>query len=122
VNCRVDQDLSDYEHNNDKLEREWELTKEDKIDELVDLTLTVLMNEADHELFKRCFGNSFNLEYADENTFLNDCLSNLNNEDFYSAKLILLALENCCKYLHGCDLTDLEEDITLLIDRVFEMV
>lgn len=117
--CAVEYDLNKFEEKQERLEQEWDLSKEDKQGELVDLVLSVINRDND-ELIEVCFSESFNMTSIDEFDYVSEILDNLSNEDLYSFKTVAMMLDKLCYYSYGVELDEVTDHPLDLVNQVFE--
>lgn len=117
--CAVEYDLNNFEEKQERLEQEWDLSKEDKQEELVDLVLSVINRDND-KLIEVCFGESFNMAIIDEYDYVSEALDNLSNEDLYSFNTVAMMLDRLCYYSYGVELDEIADYPLDLVNQVFE--
>lgn len=120
--CSNTQALSDYEHNQDLLDKQWELALPNKQEAVVELAIKLIKQETTPELFNWVFSEY--IDSDDINLFYDD-LTFIQIEStpiwFTESEIVLSALEGACLSLYDCELDEIvPHSVDLLIKQVLE--
>ena len=109
--CSNTQALSDYEHNQDLLDKQWELALPNKQEAVVELAIKLIKQETTVELFNWVFSDYIDdsEETCEHLYYVLEGLTCGDVSDYYSESTILqIALEGACQSLYDCELEEIE--------------